>query len=209
MAKRKKRAHTHRHHRRRRMGAASLNPASPVVMLGALAAGYFAGDTINAFLDKYIPDIGGTPATGTTPAVAPTIDSTTIAMVAELGLGALLLLRKGKKTLIKTALGGIIGGAGIKRALVKFDVVSGYQAVPVIGRHRMAGYQSVPVIGGIPGQLQGMTPSQLQGFRVNGPGNGYRPAGSRAGLNVLGSVNPYHAEPGSGINNTGGGEYMS
>jgi len=168
MAKRKHRSK--RHHRR--VGASMLNPRSPILMIGSIAAGYFLGNTINDAIDKMLP----TPAAGATGLSA---HLPTIVMAGEIGLGGLLLLKK-RKSLITTGLGGVLAGAGIHRALKSAGMVSGYQSVPVIGR-RMAGYQSVPVIGRTPAQLSGM-PSQLQGFRVNG----YRPVGS--GSNVMGSV---------------------
>lgn len=167
MAKRKK-----HHHRRRRIGAASLNPKSPVVMLAGLAAGYLLGDKVNEQLDKVIP---ASMATGTI--------AQTALMAGELGLGALLLLSKKKPSLIKAIAGGVLAGAGLKRALKKFGIIQGYQMVPVVGRRGVTGYQNTPVLNGVPGQLAGV-PSQLQGFRVNG----YKPIGS--GAKVMGSVDP-------------------
>lgn len=169
----KKRKH---HYRRHRIGAASLNPSSPVVQLGSTAVGYFVtADPINGAIDK----MNTKPATATEPAT--TRLNPKIVGIAEAGLGALLIFGK-KKTVIKTVAGGLLAGAGLKRLLHEFGVISGYQAVPVIGgvRRKMAGYQSVPVIGGMPPQLAGA--AQLQGYRVNG----YTPAGS----GVLGAVNP-------------------
>ncbi len=151
-----------KHHRR--VGRASLNPKSPLVMLGATAVGYLLADTINGQIDKILP---APPAGGTSS--------------------------------LPTIAGGVLAGAGLKRALKKFGVITGYQAVPVIGK-RMAGYQAVPVIGRVPSQLSG-TPSQLEGFRVNG----YTPTGS--GSKVMGSVD---CNSGSGINNGyPGSGYMS
>lgn len=175
----KKKHHKKRHHR----SVGALNPRSPLVMLGSLAVGYFlAADSLNAAIDKFnitpAPGAGG-PATTKIPG--------TIVLTGEAGVGALLLLSK-KKTgtmgLVKTVAGGILAGAGLKRALKTFGIISGYQSVPVIGR-RMAGYQAVPVIGATrPAQLAG-SPAQLQGgFRVNGPNNGYIPTGS--GAKVMG-----------------------
>lgn len=160
-----------KHHKRRR-SVGALNPRSPIVMLGSLAAGYLLADTINTPIDKLV-------TTAKIPAVAVT--------AGEVGVGALLLMSKkksGTMGLVKTVAGGILAGAGIKRALKQFNIISGYQSVPVIGR-RMAGYQAVPVVGGVrPAQLAG-APAQLQGgFRVNGPNNGYIPTGS--GSKVMG-----------------------
>jgi len=127
-----------------------------------------------------------TAATATTPAKPATLSADTldqIMIAGEVGLGALLML-KGKPSLVKDIAGGVLAGAGLKLALVSFDIikpaaVTGYQRVPVIG-----GYQKVPVIGNVPAQLQGTVaskPAQLQGYRVNG----YNNQGSGA---VMGSL---------------------
>lgn len=188
-----------KHHRRRRIGAMALNPSQPVVKLAAVALGYFlAADPINTALDKVIP------AEITTA----TDFKKYIPGAAETGIGALLLMSKKKPSLIKTAAGGLLAGAGLKRLLKASGVITGYQATPVIGRmgrHRMAGYQSVPVVGvTTPPQLSG-TPPQLQGYRVNG----YIPHGS--GVGVMGSINGIgntdHTR-GSGINYGGSSGYM-
>lgn len=164
-----------------------LNPKSPLVKLAAIAGGYLLADQINDAFDKAIPAslTTATAATATAAAKPATLSADTadkILMGAELGIGALLLLR-GKPSLVKSLAGGVLAGAGLKRALIAADVVKatihGYQSVPVIG-----GYQKVPVIGSIPAQLQGTVskvPSQLQGYRVNG----YQPNGSGA---VMGSL---------------------
>jgi hypothetical protein len=199
---------TKRHKRRKSGLGAVLNPKSPIIKLAAIAGGYFLGDTINTFLDTLIPDslTVATPATATAAAKPATLSADSadkILMAGELGLGALLLL-KGKMTVVKTVAGGVLAGAGLQRALVSFNIIAptpstgvhGYQRVPVIG-----GYQRVPVIGGVPAQLQGTvskTPSQLQGYRVNGPG-GYVPNGS---LGVMGSLyTTADNASGSGITN--------
>jgi hypothetical protein len=130
---------------------------------------------------------------------------TTVLPFAEIGLGGLLLL-KGKPSLLKTAAGGILAGAGIKAALKKFGVISGYQSVPVIGGKRIRGYQSVPVIGAYDqaspsvAQLAGQnepganTPAALKGYGVNGLVPGYQPNGS----GVMGSLYA-NADNGSGL----------
>ena len=184
MAKKKKA------HKRRKVSGigAMLNPKSPLVKLAAIAGGYLMADTINEQLDKLVPAslTTATAATATTPAKAATLSADTkdkILMAGELGLGALLML-KGKASVVKDIAGGVLAGAGLKRALVSFDIikpegVTGYQSVPVIG-----GYQKVPVIGNVPAQLQGTIaskPAQLQGYRVNG----YASQGSGA---VMGSL---------------------
>lgn len=166
----------------RRVGA--LNPNSGVMKLAAVAVGYFLADTINGAIDKVLPASIVTP---TDPASLMKYAPSAV----QLGLGGFLLMSKGKASIVKTAGGGILAGAGLKRALRSAGVITGYQATPVIGRaqHRMAGYQSTPVIGNVPAQLAGV-PAQLQGYRVNG----YTPAGS----GVMGAVNSRYGADGNG-----------
>lgn len=184
-----------KHHKKRRHHAVgALNPKSPLVMLASVGIGYLMADTINGKIDQFNTTTT-TPAGGGTPVSTNTV-SPTIVMVGELGIGGLLLLSKrkgGTMGMVKTVAGGVLAGAGLKRALKKFGVVSGYQSVPVIGR-RMGGYQAVPVIGGMrPGQLAGAPgPGQLQGYRVNGMNNGYVPNGSGTSK-IMGSVDPASA----------------
>ena len=174
----KKRMHHRKGHRR--VGALNLNPGSPLIRGLSVAAGYLLADSINQGIDNVFPK----PAAGTSADdIAKKIATNdTIAMVGEVGLGALLLLRK-KKSLITTLGGGLLAGAGLKRALKKAKIVSGYQSVPVIGRRggRVRGYQSVPVVGGIPPMLSGIPP-MLSGYTPAGSGvGGYTPAGSGVG----------------------------
>jgi hypothetical protein len=192
MAKKRKQ----KRRRTRRVGAFSMGKKDMGLKIASLAAGYFLANTINAKLDQLTTKT--TAATATTPATI-TPPPATLLLVGELGLGGLLLLRKGgagTMGMVTKVAGGLLAGAGIKRALKTMGIISGYQAVPVIGKHRMAGYQSVPVIGGTPPQLAGR-PSQLQGFRVNGYTN--------TGSGVMGGIGAI--EGGSGINNSGTG-YM-
>lgn len=188
MAKKKSK----RRGRSRRVGAVSLSGKKGTgLKLLAIAGGYLLGDTINTQVDKILPK--KTNADGTkTP-------NQTVGIAAEVGLGGLLLLKK-KQTMLTTVGGGILAGAGLKRALKTMGVLKGYQSVPVIGKPRMAGYQSVPVIGNtvVPPQLSG-TPAQLQGYRVNG----YTPAGS--GMGVLAGAD-YGS--GSGITRNDSTGYM-
>jgi hypothetical protein len=153
-----------KHHRRRRVGALGGGKKSGMLIkIAGVAAGYFLGDSITNKLGTYMTTT--TAATSTT--AATTTPNTTAVMGVELGLGALLLLKKSSGTTgtVMKAAGGFLAGAGLKLALKKAGFISGYQSVPVIGRHRMAGYQNVPVIGGTPAQLAGV-PGQLQGFKV-------------------------------------------
>lgn len=186
----KKRKH---HHRRRRVhGFGGGGKKSMGLKLLAVAGGYLMADGINAQIDKIVPKKTDTVTNTQVP-------NNTVAIAGSIGLGGLLLMRKGTGTtgMVTTIAGGLLAGAGLKRALKSSGIISGYQNVPVIGAPRMAGYQSTPVIGGKrPPQLAGR-PAQLQGFRVNG----YTPTGS----GVMGSIgNP--AGRGSGI--TTGSSYM-
>lgn len=195
MAKRKKHS-THPHHRshhRRRVGASglSLGKGDTGMKLLTIAAGYLAGDTINGWVDKVVPKT-------TDPTTLVQTPNQNIAIVTEVGIGGLLLMKKVGSGTVGKALkigGGVLLGAGLKRALKKFGVIKGYQSVPVIGRPKMAGYQSVPVIGktSIPPQLAGR-PAQLQGYRVNGYG--------AQGSGVM-------SGSGSGITSNSGSGYMS
>jgi hypothetical protein len=159
MARRKK--HYKHHSRRRRhhsVGAMKLNPKNPIVQIGAMAAGYFLADTINGPIDSMV----GTKI------------PEKVVGIAELGIGSLLVYSN-KKTALKTIAGGVLAGAGLKKSLKSFGVISGYGSVPVIGRRMVAGYGSVPVIGEI-----GYNPGAQQL-------NGYQP-----GAGMLGGSMPVH-----------------
>jgi hypothetical protein len=185
MAKRKK-----GRRRSRRVGAVSLGGKKGTgLKLLAVAGGFLMGDMINTQVDKILPKTKNADGTET--------PNNTVGIVGQLGIGGLLLLKK-KQNMLTTIGGGVLAGAGLKRALKTMGVLKGYQSVPVIGRHRMSGYQSVPVIGnsGMPPQLSGRTPAQLQGYRVNG----YTAQGS--GMGVLAG------DGGSGITNTNSSGYM-
>jgi hypothetical protein len=185
MAKKKQ-----RRSRRRRVGAMSLNPGSPLVKVASLAAGYFLGDTINTQVDKVLPaSMTAATATGVT-AYVPSI--------LELGVGGALLLMKGKPSIIKTVAGGVIAGAGLRRALKKAGVVTGFNMVPVI-----AGFNRVPVINGVPAQLSG-TPAQLAGY-LTAANRGGGLSGFRTSR-VMGKVGSLQDQyGGSGITNSGSG----
>jgi hypothetical protein len=190
--------------RRRRVGAFGIGKQDTGLKILALAGGFFLGKTINAKLDSI--NTKTVPATATTAATTTTVVPADLLSIGEIGIGGLLLLRKGGTgTAGKVAkiAGGVLAGAGIRRVFGTLGFMSGYQGVPVIGRHRMAGFQSVPVIGAnkMPVQLSGKTPAQLQGFRVNG----YTPTGS--GVGVMGSIGG--VEGGSGITTSScGSGYM-
>ncbi len=178
-------------HRRRRVGAMGFGGKKDTgLKLLSLAGGFVMAGTINGMIDNAFQkkDAAGlvtSPAwlTGPLPAIG------------EIGIGGLLLMKKTAGGTIGTILkvgGGVLAGAGLRRALTSMGVLTGYQSVPVIGRHRMTGYQSTPVIGKtMPPQLSG-TPAQLQGYRVNG----YVSSGS----GVMGSC-----DNGSGVTSSGSG----
>jgi len=197
-----------RHHRRRRRSVGAMPGTETLVMLGSAGAGFFLGDTLNPMVDKVTSMLplpapaAGTPTTGI---ASLGLNTNTIGLALEAGLGAALLLKKRKST-VTAALGGLSAGLAVQRLLKTMGIVSGFQSVPVIGR-RMGGYQSVPVIGKMPQQLSGY-PSVLsgmgdQGFRVNG----YVPVGS-------GSINGLYKDYGvngcgSGVNHGSGSELMN
>lgn len=149
--------------RRRRVGAA-LNPSSPIVKIGAVAAGYFLGDKINEQIDK----------------VTKSKVDTKIVGAGQVGIGALLLLSKGRAGLIKSVAGGLSAGSGLKRLMAAFGTpattvpaaaVTGYARVPVLGsvyNSRLGGYQNVPVLGGVGGYNAGGTLAGRMGdYRIN------------------------------------------
>lgn len=198
----------HKRRRSRRVGALGIGKGDTGLKLLAVAGGFFLGNTINSQIDKMLPK-ETPPAGSTTPSTIPTKTAQTGAMVGEIGLGGLLLLRKQSGMIAKVA-GGVLAGAGIKRALSVMGVmngIGGYQNVPVIGAYRMAGYQNVPVIGANP------IPSQLSGARTPPQLSGYRPAGSGVGgylsqgTGVLGSVGS--CDNSSGITSTNSSGYMN
>lgn len=124
MAKRRK-ATKKKTSRRRRVGALNLN--NPMLKYGSIAAGYFLGDKINDAISK---------ATGDK------VDGKIVA-AAEAGAGLMMLMSKKVKKPALKLIGGVLAGAGIKKALSEFGVINGFYNVPVL-----AGYQNVPVIAG-------------------------------------------------------------
>lgn len=159
MAKKRKRSH---HKRGGRVGAMSLNPKNPLLLIGSVGLGFLAADKVNAEIDKHMP-VKSVAATATTAAGTAPVVNSTIVGGGMAGIGALLAL-KGRKTLPKTVAGGFMIGVGIKRVLQDQGVLSGFQSVPVIGR-RMGGYQSIPVVGKI-GKI-GKVPSILNGYTTS------------------------------------------
>lgn len=143
MAKRRKKV---KRHKARRVGAVALNPNSTLVKLGSVAAGFLLASTVNTQIDKVIP--------------ADKVDPKLVA-AGQVGLGALYLMKKGRKSLPLTILAGIAAGSGAKRALTAFGMgiaVNGYQMVPAVN-----GYQNIPVVGS----------SANGGYLPGGSMNGY------------------------------------
>jgi len=129
---RRKRSRARKTSRRRRVGAMSLNASNPAVMFGSLAAGFLlVGKPLNDAVDKLmkIDPITGDPT------------KSKIIGAAEAGIGAMLLMKKGRKTMPEVVAGGILFGAGLKRLLKEFGVMGGFRKVPVIGNY------SVPAAG--------------------------------------------------------------
>ena len=130
---RRKRSRARKTSRRRRVGAMSLNASNPAVMFGSLAAGFLlVGKPLNDAVDKLmkIDPITGDPT------------KSKIIGAAEAGIGAMLLMKKGRKTMPEVVAGGILFGAGLKRLLKEFGVMGGFRSVPVV-----SGFRKVPVIG--------------------------------------------------------------
>lgn len=143
------------HKRRSRVGATSLNPKNPLILLASVAAGYLAGDQIYSAIDKMIP----TKDTSATDKTQVNVVSDTMVGAGFAGVGALIAL-KGRKTLPKTIAGGVLAGAGIKFILKDQGVIKGFPSVPSIGKRRMSGFNRVPAISGIPNSLKGYIPGR-------------------------------------------------
>lgn len=169
MARRK---HHHKKSHRRRIGAMSLSASSPLVKYGSIALGYIAATTINNGIDGIVPS-----------SMKTNTNYGKLAAVGEVGLGAMLAFRKGKKSTIGTIAGGLLIGAGLKRGMAALSssttpaTTSGYGQVPVVG-----GYGQVPVVGR---RVNGYTPNQtLGGYTPNQTLTGNKPAH----LTVMGSA---------------------
>jgi hypothetical protein len=144
--------------RRSRVGAMALKAENPLVKYGSIALGFLAAKPINEGIDKL---------TGTS------IDGKIIAG-GQVGVGALLLFKKGKKSLIGTVAGGVMIGAGAKRAMTAFgigDIVAGFQSIPAV-----AGYQSLPAVNGsrrlMNGSHTSLRPSLGANYGLNREGVG-------------------------------------
>lgn len=135
MAKRRKNKKTSR---RRRVSGMALSAKSPVVQLGSIAAGYLLlGDKINDALAN----------------VTGSVDPKIIAAAEVVGG---FLLRKKMRGTAGQVLGGILIGAGAKKGLREFGVISG---LPTVGNLRtVQGLpSSVRKVAGV--EAPGMSPS--------------------------------------------------
>jgi hypothetical protein len=103
----------------------------------------------------------------------------------EVGAGTLLVmgkLGKGKPGTVVTVVGGVLAGAGLKRGLRSFGVITGYGMVDVISGYNpnpnlLNGFQKVPVIGGYqtaPIAINGLKPghSKVMGSVGSNTGSG-------------------------------------
>ncbi len=166
----KRRRRTTGRRRSKRIGAMSLNPKNPLVLVASVAAGYLASDQIFKVIDKAIP----TKDTSATDKTQVNVVSDTVlgGGMAAAG-GALALL--GKKSMAKTVAGGVMVGAGLKlvavdRGWVKASV-TGFPSVPSVGRtrRRMNGFPSVPSVGFTPAALRGgYSPNRASVSAING-----------------------------------------
>lgn len=176
----KKKAKAKSKPRRHKVGAAALNLSNPLVMYGPIAGGFLLGDKLNDAIDKALPDdkVGQKLKGG-----------------AEAGLGALLVFMKlgKKKTVPEVIAGGVLLGAGVRRLLKEFGVITGYQSVPVVAKRQLNGYGAVPVVGN-----GGYKTSRVA---LNGVFNGYQVPGVPYGAaGVMGSTG---AGSGSGLVSNG------
>jgi len=163
MAKGKKKTPKTKHRRRHHIGAMALSASSPIVTYGSIALGYLLGNTVNGLINNLVPA-----AIATDPTKA--VSTGKIMAAGQAGLGAALVFMKGKKTTVKTIVGGVLLGSGLKRAMTVFKsgatTMGGYGDVPVLGAYKapgqlgyrkVAGYGDVPVLGqfAVPGALNG------------------------------------------------------
>ena len=146
MARRRKTKKT-TSHRRRRVSGVALNAKNPIVSIGSIAAGYFIGTKINDALSNVIPS---------------TIDPKIVA-AAEAVAG--YLIRSKVKGMPGAVVGGVLLGAGIKKGLQAFGVVSG---IPVVN-----GYRDLRTINGLPAPVK----------RIAGPAQGLSTS-----LNVISGI---------------------
>lgn len=148
MAKRKKHTHRKGTRRRRRVSGVALNAKSPIIGYGAIAAGYFLGDKINAALAKVVPS---------------SIDPKIVAAVEA--VAGYLVRSKVKGTAGQLA-GGVLMGAGVKAAIAAFKPATTVAGLPTIGD-----YQNMRYINGVPDSVRrvaGIAQGQSQSMQVIG-----------------------------------------
>lgn len=133
--------------RRRRVSGVALSVKSPVVQFGSIAAGYFLGDKLNDALSN----------------VTGSIDPKIVAAAEAVGG---FLLRKQMKGTAGQVLGGVLIGAGVKKGLQSFGIISG---LPTVG-----GYKDLRTIQGLPNSVR-----KVAGL----PGQGMSPA-----MQVIGAI---------------------
>lgn len=161
----KRRRRTTGKRRSKRIGAMSLNPKNPLVLVASVAAGWFGSDQIFKVIDKAIP----TKDTSATDKTQVNVVSDTVLGTGMVAAGGALALL-GKKSMVKTIAGGVMAGAGLKLVLVDQGAIKGFPSVPSVGRRRrMAGFPSVPSVGRIPESLRGgYSPNRTSVRAING-----------------------------------------
>lgn len=177
-----RRATPKRTSRRRRVGATALSMSvnSPWVKWGSVLLGYLAGEKANEKMLAMINKDGKV-----------TLKPEYLGY-AEAGLGLLLLMKKGKKSLPLAIAGGFALGAGVKASMKSLGIgaIGPYGRMPVIG----GAYGNVPVVGK---RLGNYTPSSSLG--------NYTPSMSLGGK-VMGSV--FDKASGSGLMANAGSDLM-
>lgn len=138
--------------RRRRISGIGLNAKSPLVSYGSIAAGFLLGNKINDALSN----------------VTGSLDPKIVA--AAQAIGGFLVRSKMKGT-AGTVIGGILMGAGVKKAAQEFGVLNG---IPVI-----AGYKDLRMINGLPAPVR----------RVAGVADGQSPS-----MSVIGGIENAYAD---------------
>lgn len=151
MAKRRKNKKTSP--RRRRVSGVALSAKSPIVQLGSIAAGYFLGDKINDALSN----------------VTGSLDPKIVAAAEAVGG---FLLRSKMKGTAGQVLGGILIGAGAKKGLQSFGIISG---LPTVG-----GYKDLRTIQGLPSSVR-----KVAGLPGQGMSNS---------MQVIGAISPNFSE---------------
>lgn len=186
MAKRKK--HVTRR-RRRRIGAMALNPNSAIVKYAPIVLGYLvAAAPIKTAVDKALVN--------TTDATKKANAQKMIYGGMTLGGAYLAFMDKGKKTVMKSVLSGVLIGAGLKNAMTSFGI-GGYGNVSVL-----SGYGNLPTLGA------GHKSRLLNGYQPQGTLNGYQPQGTLSGQNSVMGGTGSGSGSGSDLIKEGGSNLM-